>query len=154
MPGLLALLDQHSRLEAIDGWHLHIHQNHGEILIQDAFQRFFDSLEPAFSHMISLGQSNTIVSCPALTTHSELSDIALAQGGMTPSMVRLAVGDEDPYDLINHIQAASRLAIDPSVPGFSDAFPPRSEIEQMVEECYVEFQRRYIQSRARPPQNP
>jgi hypothetical protein len=32
-----------------------------------AFQRFFDSLAPTFDHMISLGQSNTIVSCPALT---------------------------------------------------------------------------------------
>ena len=37
-----------------------------------AFQRFFDNLSPTFDHMISLGQSNTIVSCPALTTHSEL----------------------------------------------------------------------------------
>ena len=36
------------------------------------FQRFFDSLDPTFAHMISLGQSNTIVSCPGLTTHSEL----------------------------------------------------------------------------------
>ncbi len=39
---------------------------------QRAFQRFFDNLSPTFGHMISLGQSNTIISCPALTTHSEL----------------------------------------------------------------------------------
>ncbi len=37
----------------------------------EAFLRFFDCLAPTFGHMISLGQSNTIVSCPALTTHSE-----------------------------------------------------------------------------------
>ena len=37
------------------------------------FKQFFDSLSPTFGHMISLGQSNTIVSCPSLTTHSELA---------------------------------------------------------------------------------
>ena len=43
-----------------------------------AFQRFFDNLSPTFGHMISLGQSNTIVSCPALTTHSELEPSAIS----------------------------------------------------------------------------
>ena len=52
-----------------------------------AFQRFFDSLSPTFGHMISLGQSNTIVSCPALTTHSELDEAALVEAGMTPTTV-------------------------------------------------------------------
>ena len=57
-----------------------------------AFQRFFDSLSPAFAHMISLGQSNTIVSCPALTTHSELDEGALAASGIGPATIRLAIG--------------------------------------------------------------
>ena len=43
------------------------------------FQRLFDALDPTFAHMISLGQSNTIVSCPGLTTHSELDDAAGTQ---------------------------------------------------------------------------
>src|SRR4051794_24868820 len=37
------------------------------------FTRFFDCLEPSFGHQVSLGQSNTVVLCPALTSHSELS---------------------------------------------------------------------------------
>src|SRR5690606_24554495 len=46
-------------------------------LPRESFARFFDALAPAFDHMISLGQANTIVSCPALTTHSELNEQAL-----------------------------------------------------------------------------
>ncbi len=65
-------------------------------LQRTTFQRFFDSLSPAFGHMISLGQSNTIVSCPALTTHSELNEQALLEAGMTPTTIRFAVGDEEP----------------------------------------------------------
>ena len=41
-----------------------VHDRYG-CLPAEVFQRFFDSLEPMFAHMISLGQSNTIVSCPA-----------------------------------------------------------------------------------------
>ena len=63
---------------------------------RQVFQQFFDSLSPTFGHMISLGQSNTIVSCPSLTTHSELDDEALAAAGMSPTTIRFAVGDEKP----------------------------------------------------------
>ena len=52
--------------------------------------------------MISLGQSNTIVSCPGLTTHSELDESSQRQAGITPSTIRFAVGDEDPVDLLDH----------------------------------------------------
>ncbi len=115
---------------------------------QQAFHRFFDCLEPVFSHMISLGQSNTIVSCPALTTHSELSATALAEGGITPTTIRLAIGDESPYDLIEHFIAAAKLAIDPLVPGFSAQFPDRSAIENLIETHYVATHRRYVRSLA------
>lgn len=65
---------------------------------RDAFHRFFDSLSPTFGHMISLGQSNTIVSCPALTTHSELDETALAEAGIRSTTIRFAIGDEHPRD--------------------------------------------------------
>lgn len=112
-----------------------------------AFQRFFDCLAPTFAHMISLGQSNTIISCPALTTHSELDETALAEGGIGLTMIRLAVGDEDPRDLITHFIHAARLAIDPLVPGFSDDFMAPADINQLVESCYLDSQRKYIESR-------
>src|SRR5213078_2830490 len=87
---------------------------------RDAFQRFFDSLSPTFDHMISLGQSNTIVSCPAFTTHSELNETQLAEAGISRTTIRFAIGDEDPQDLVAHFIGAARLTIDPELPGFSN----------------------------------
>jgi hypothetical protein len=109
------------------------------------FQRFFDSLAPTFDHMISLGQSNSIVSCPALTTHSELSEEALREAGILPTMIRIAVGDEFPGDLIAHIVGASRLIIDPEVPGFSERFPSSQEAARLIKDCYVEAHHASIQ---------
>jgi O-acetylhomoserine/O-acetylserine sulfhydrylase-like pyridoxal-dependent enzyme len=111
---------------------------------RDAFQRFFDSLEPVFSHMISLGQSNTIVTCPAYTTHSELDAKALAESGIHPTTIRLAVGDEDPKDLIAHFISAAKLAIDPVVPGFSSQFPPAGEIDALVADTYLDAHKRHV----------
>ena len=45
-----------------------------------AFKRFFDCLEPAFGLQVTLGQINTVVLCPALTSHSELSERRAARG--------------------------------------------------------------------------
>ena len=111
------------------------------------FQRFFDSLEPMFAHMISLGQSNTIVSCPALTTHSELDEDALKASGIGPTTIRFAIGNEDPKDLIAHFIQSARLIIDPHVSGFSDSFLATEEIDALVSECYVGGHQRYIESR-------
>ncbi len=112
-----------------------------------AFQRFFDSLAPTFGHMISLGQANTIVSCPAFTTHSELDEAALAAAGISPTTIRYAVGDEDPKDLIAHFIASATLMIDPELPGFSTQFPKAAEIDALVWDCYLDAHRRYIESR-------
>lgn len=114
---------------------------------REAFQRFFDNLAPTFDHMISLGQANTIVSCPALTTHSELGANQLAEAGISPTTIRFAVGDEDPKDLLAHFVAAARLAIDPVVPGFSGQFLPAAEADRLVRDCYLEVHRRMIESR-------
>ena len=114
----------------------------------DVFQRFFDSLEPMFAHMISLGQSNTIVSCPALTTHSELDEAALAASGIGPTTIRLAIGNEDPKDLIAQFIQSARLTIEPHVPGFTDQFLAAAEIDKLVHDCYVDGHRRYIESKA------
>ncbi|MGD9851990.1 MAG: PLP-dependent aspartate aminotransferase family protein [Nitrospirales bacterium] len=117
-----------------------------EHISSDAFHRFFDSLSPTFGHMISLGQSNTIVSCPALTTHSELDETALAEAGIRSTTIRFAIGDEHPLDLINHFLQSAKLSIDPTDPGFSDRFCAPSTIEAIVRDCYIEIHRRYIAS--------
>ncbi len=115
---------------------------------REVFQRFFDSLEPTFSHMISLGQTNTIVSCPALTTHSELDEEALASSGIQPTTIRFAIGNEDPKDLLAQFIASARLALDPQVPGFSAQFMSPVEIDVLVKECYLGSHRRYIETKA------
>ncbi|MDW8365456.1 MAG: PLP-dependent transferase [Abditibacteriales bacterium] len=97
--------------------------------------------------MISLGQSNTIVSCPALTTHSELSPEQLEQAGITPTTIRFAVGDEDPKDLIAHLIHTARFTIDPYVPGFSPAFMSAAAVDALVKECYLDAHRRYIEAK-------
>ena len=111
------------------------------------FQRFFDNLSPTFGHMISLGQSNTIVSCPALTTHSELSAEALEKAGIRFTTIRFALGDEDPKDLIAHLVHAARLCIDPEMPGFSHGFMSAEAADELVKSCYLEVHRNYIESK-------
>ncbi|MEL7497787.1 MAG: PLP-dependent transferase [Planctomycetota bacterium] len=105
---------------------------------RESFQRFFDALSPTFGHMISLGQSNTIVSCPSLTTHSELNEQALAEAGMTPTTVRCAVGDEEPMDLITHLVAAAKGTIDSTHPGYSEGFMSNEACREMVRRHYVD----------------
>jgi cystathionine beta-lyase/cystathionine gamma-synthase len=114
---------------------------------REAFQRFFDNLAPTFDHMISLGQSNTIVSCPALTTHSELTADDLQRAGIGPTTIRFAVGDEDPHDLIAHLVDAARLTLDPVLPAFSQQFAQPAEAESLIRECYLDAHRRYIESK-------
>lgn len=112
----------------------------------EAFQQFFDTLAPTFGHMISLGQSNTIVSCPFLTTHSELNEKQLEEAGLTPTTIRFAVGDENPVDLLRHLLASARAMIDPVVPGFSDKFMSGQQAKDMVRETYQDYHARYIDS--------
>ena len=116
-------------------------------LPRQAFQRFFDSLAPTFAHMISLGQSNTIISCPALTTHSELDETALVEGGIRTTTIRFAVGDEDAKDLIAHFIHAAKLSIDPIVEGFSNGFMEPDDIDSLVQQCYLDAHRTYIGSK-------
>jgi O-acetylhomoserine (thiol)-lyase len=113
----------------------------------EAFQRFFDALAPTFDHMISLGQSNTIVSCPAFTTHSELDRQALERAGIQPTTIRFAIGDEDPRDLLSHFVAAARLTIDPQMPGFSSQFLQGEAVDALIRDCYLSAHARYIDTR-------
>ena len=113
------------------------------------FERFFDSLAPMFGHMVSLGQSNTVVLCPALTSHSELAPDALKAAGITPTTIRIAVGDEDPRELIRDFLATAMIAIDPEKPGFSDGFPKAAAIDALVDGTYADVHRRHGAAQAR-----
>ncbi len=117
---------------------------------REAFQRFFDNLSPTFGHMISLGQSNTIISCPALTTHSELPPEELHRTGILPTTIRFAVGDEDPRDLLAHLVETAKITIDPVVPGFSAQFPEPDTADSLIRDCYLDVHRRYIEAKCGP----
>ncbi|HEY0946357.1 MAG TPA: PLP-dependent transferase [Opitutaceae bacterium] len=113
------------------------------------FERFFDSLSPMFGHMVSLGQSNTVVLCPALTSHSELSAEALRAAGIAPTTIRIAVGDEEPRELIRDFLETVRLAIDPDMPGFSAKFPSAPDADQLCDDIYIDVHRRHAAARPR-----
>jgi O-acetylhomoserine (thiol)-lyase len=111
-------------------------------------ERFFDSLAPMFGHMVSLGQSNTLVLCPALTSHSELSPEALKEAGITSTTIRIAVGDESPRELIGDFLAATR-AIDDQIPGFSKKFMGGAVLDRMADEIYTEIHRKHAAAQPR-----
>jgi cystathionine beta-lyase/cystathionine gamma-synthase len=110
----------------------------------EVLKRLFDSLEPAFGLQVTLGQVNTVVLCPALTSHSELSDEALAAARITRSTLRIAVGDEDPRTLLSHMAHAAALAGRDAVPGLAAGFPDAGTAARIYEEVYLDVHRRWI----------
>lgn len=71
--------------------------------------KLIDSLE-LILHVTNVGDSRTLISHPASTTHSQLSDEQLAESGIKPETVRLSVGLEDPADLIADLDQAVAAA--------------------------------------------
>jgi hypothetical protein len=110
------------------------------------FERFFDHLDPVFGHQVSLGTPNTIVLCPAITSHSELSREAMAEAGITPTTTRVSVGLEDPRSLIAHVIRAAQATLDDEVPGFSGGFPSPDEIDAIYARHYTDVHTRYVRS--------
>jgi O-succinylhomoserine sulfhydrylase len=54
----------------------------------------------------NLGDAKSLVTHPATTTHQRLSEEARARLGITPGLVRLSVGLEDPEDLREDLEGA------------------------------------------------
>ena len=85
---------------------------------RDAGRAFIEALE-LWSHLANVGDAKSLVIHPASTTHQQLSDDEMRSSGVTPEMVRLSVGLEDPADLIwdleNGLRAANAVALAPAV---------------------------------------
>lgn len=113
---------------------------------RDTFVRFFDALEPAFSHQVSIGQHNTIVLCPALTSHSELDKTAQAQSGIYLTTMRIAMGTDNVKELIAHFINSARLHIDPVMPGFSEQFMLASEIDDLYLKTCLRVSKQHFSS--------
>lgn len=71
----------------------------------NAGQKFFDNIK-LLSLSANLGDSRSIVTHPASTTHSKLSSKERAETGITDGMVRVSVGLEHIDDIISDIEQA------------------------------------------------
>ncbi len=67
--------------------------------------KFINSLK-LLSHVANLGDSRSLVSHPASTTHSQLSKESLEKAGIKEGTVRLSIGIEDVNDIIADIKQA------------------------------------------------
>ncbi len=110
-------------------------------------RRLLDTLEPAFGLQVTLGQTNTVVLCPALTSHSEMSETALRQAGITPTTLRISVGDEDPRYLLEHLRRAAELAADSTARAFIEGFPERETINSIYQDVYTDVHKCWIAAR-------
>jgi methionine-gamma-lyase len=77
-----------------------------------AGERFLDLLQVAV-HATSLGTVETLCSHPASSSHRQLSDAELADAGLSPGMIRVSIGLEDPDDLIADLSTAAAGAANP-----------------------------------------
>lgn len=111
----------------------------GTDIERETFVRFFDALEPAFSHQVSIGQNNTIILCPALTSHSEMGDKEQKEAGIYLTTMRVAVGTENIKELIAHFINVARLHIDPVQPGFSEQFMAPEQVDALYEKVAATF---------------
>ena len=115
-------------------------------LKMSTFKRFFDSLEPVFGLQVSLGQMNSVVLCPALTSHSELSEKALKEAGISKTTIRVSIGDEDPRALIAHIMRVAQLTLDEDIKNFSGQFLKAEKIDELYKSVYLDVHQRHIES--------
>jgi len=75
----------------------------------DSTVRFVEGLQLC-AHMTMIGDSITVVTHPASTTHRQLSEADLVAAGVTPTLLRVSLGLEDVEDIIEDFrQAFSRI---------------------------------------------
>ena len=70
-------------------------------------RKFLNSLK-LISHSANLGDTRTIATHPASTTHSKLTDMERAAVGITPGLIRISVGLENIKDIIADMDQAIR----------------------------------------------
>ncbi len=76
-----------------------------EVANKETAQKIADSTE-IFSLVVNIGDSKSIITHPASTTHQQLSAQELVDAGVPGGLVRLSVGIEDTQDLIDDLTKA------------------------------------------------
>lgn len=72
---------------------------------KDAGKKFIDSIK-LFSISANLGDTRTIVTHPATSTHSKLNATELAEANLTEGLIRISVGLEHIDDIITELNTA------------------------------------------------
>jgi len=72
---------------------------------REAGIRFIENLE-LFSLLANVADAKSLVIHPASTTHAQLSEEEQLAAGVTPDMIRLSIGIEDPDDLLEDLEQA------------------------------------------------
>jgi len=75
----------------------------------EAGRRFVEALE-LHSHVANIGDVRSLVIHPASTTHSQLAPAEQLATGVTPGLIRLAVGLENVTDILADLDAGFRAA--------------------------------------------
>lgn len=76
----------------------------------DRGRKFLNSLK-MLSHSANLGDTRSIATHPASTTHSKLSEEERLAVGITPGLVRVSVGLENMQDIIADIEQAIKASV-------------------------------------------
>jgi len=76
-----------------------------EVADKETAQKIADSTD-IFSLVVNIGDSKSIITHPASTTHQQLSAQELIEAGVPGGLVRLSVGIEDTQDLIDDLAKA------------------------------------------------
>jgi O-acetylhomoserine (thiol)-lyase len=76
---------------------------------RDAGRRFIESVQLC-SHLANIGDARTLVLHPASTTHQQLSEDQLREGGVRPDLIRISVGIEDVEDILWDLDQALTAA--------------------------------------------
>lgn len=70
-------------------------------------RKFLNSLK-MISHSANLGDTRTIATHPASTTHSKLTEVERTAVGITPGLIRISVGLENIKDILADIDQATQ----------------------------------------------
>lgn len=58
-----------------------------------------------FSHLANVGDAKSLILHPSSTSHSQLSEEQQRAGGLTPELIRLSIGLENIYDILEALDA-------------------------------------------------
>lgn len=76
-----------------------------EVESYEAAKNVIDSAK-LFSVVVNIGDSKSLITHPASTTHSQMNEQELGEAGINPTTVRLSIGLENPADLIEDLNQA------------------------------------------------